>query len=135
MCVLPQAENIRAFPSFAEDEAGGTVTLTWDVTVREDDNLEPCKGGKNWKVRVSQCDDSNHIPDDFYESPRDGLFCSPWENVNGEDTSHTLNFAFTNNLYYLFEVGHREDRLNQSNAEDHAEFFVSHVFYFGHQGK
>ena len=131
-CVLPEAENIWAIPLFGEDEASGKVTLIWDVTVKEDDYLDPCEGGRDWRVRVSYYDGSSTIPEDF--SPKEGAPYSSWENVRGEDTNHTLNFTFTRDLYYLFEVGHRKDRLNQSAAY-HAQVFDSHVFYFGQQGQ
>ena len=110
------------------------MTLTWDVTVREDDNLEPCKGGRNWKVRFSEYNGNNAIPEDFSPEKGDSTFYSPWENVHGKDTNHTLNFTFATDLYYLFEVGHRADKLNQSDADEYVEVFASHVFYFGKQG-
>ena len=131
-CVLPEAHNIWATPSFTEDETGGLVRLTWDVSVRDDDNLEPCEGGRNWKVRASVYGSTN-IPEDF--KPGENAVYSDWENVRDDDTNHTMNFTFTNNLYYLFEVGHRKDQLKQSGAEEHAEIYASHVFYFGRQGQ
>lgn len=128
-CILPKASNILAFQTFAEDQSSATIELTWDVSVEEDDYLEPCVGGKNWRVRFSTYD--KNIPENF--EPSDNGFYSEWEDVQDEDTNHTLDININTSFYYLFEVSHQPDTL-KSGASKHAESFASQVYYYGVQG-
>ena len=129
---MPHAENISAIKHYLPD-GSLTVSLQWQLSKKEDTELEYCQGSRSWKVRVLNYSTIAVAPGDYEVREEPSV---SWIDVPGQSTSYDFPEALTPNMYYSFQVGHQEDKfsileINEAGAVP--QVFASSIYYFGSQ--
>ena len=131
---MPQAQNITVIPGYLGD-GNVEITLLWAPSVKEDPELDYCLGSRNWKVRVLGYSNIAGAPSDYEVRKEPSI---SWIKIEKQNTSYLFSEVFSSNVYYSFQVGHREDLFSESQMHRvgaRPGVFASPIYYFGFQGK
>lgn len=134
-CFLPLATNIIATPHHTPNTANtlSSIHLQWQLTTKENPDIQYCNGSKRWKVRVLKFSNVADIPRDYEVAPASDDQQSDWFIVPGRKT--TYNFTqggLSTSFFYSFQVEHLGKGFPSSVSP---ETFASQVHYFGKQRK
>ena len=102
---MPRAQKITAIPEF-HSNSSLTVTLTWQLSVKEDPNLRYCIGSLSWKVRILKYSNVEATPSDYEVRDEKSV---DWIRLEENKMSHSFLEEFASNMYYSFQVGHQEN--------------------------
>ena len=123
-CFIPAPENITAVPTYHSND-NISVTLHWNSSVKESNNIKYCYKARTWRVRVVSFHNVQSTPPDFYSNVNE--FMMNWIYVNGYDTWHKFTSPFNNYTYYQFYIMNNVDYREYTKAG-------SYVYFFGKQG-
>ena len=114
VCFRPDAYNITAVSVVTNNQL--SVTLYWNATVRSPSDLPVCNGSRRWRVGYLEYNSAQEL-----ESADRGLGDIRWETqpVTAINTNYTFD-QLINTSYYVFYVGHRSDKLNNSSPQPYS---------------
>ncbi len=131
-CFFPLVKSITATPLLT-NQGSFNIFLEWDLTEKEDPELQYCIGSRMWRVRTLEYLNADAAPLD-YEVKTSSV---KWINVTDENTNYTFAKSLSTNVYYSFQVVHRGEFGFSERMEYDLKpiMFASQVYYFGQQSK